>query len=215
MTCWATPPTSPNGSPRSDRRRDAARGFGSFGAGSLICHPLDTLVNPQAIHIGEGTLVAAHCVLSAGWTPDQPDLGERVLGIGDRCLIGLGSSLVAHRSVEIGDDVWTGQGVRITDMNHGYERLDVPIAQQWMDEQPVSIGDGAWLGHGTVVLPGSTIGRHAVVGANSVVVGDIPDFSVAVGAPARVVRRYVAGEGWITVDELSRDERRAPDTVRA
>ena len=50
------------------------------------------------------------------------------------------------------------------------------------------IGDGSWLGHGTVVLPGAQIGRHGVVGANSVVTGDVPDFSVAAGAPARVIR---------------------------
>ncbi len=178
-----------------------ARAFGSLGAGSLICHPLDSLVNPQAIHIGEGSLIAAHCVLSAGWAPDQADLGDRVLGLGARCLIGRGSSLVAHRSLEIGDDVWTGHGVHITDMNHGYERVDIPIAQQWMDELPVSIGDGSWLGHGTVVLPGASIGRHCVVGANSVVVGTLADFTVAVGAPARVIRRYEVGVGWVAVDE--------------
>src|SRR5215203_1404774 len=109
-----------------------ARAFGSFGPGTLVCHPLDSLVNPQAIHLGQGTLVAAHAVLSAGWMPDQPNLGERVLEIGDRCLIGRGSSVVAHSSIVIGDDVWTGHGVHLTDMNHGYERVDVPIAQQWM-----------------------------------------------------------------------------------
>jgi acetyltransferase-like isoleucine patch superfamily enzyme len=66
-----------------------------------------------------------------------------------------------------------------------------------MPERPVTIGDGSWLGHGTVVLPGASIGRHVVVGANSVVTGVIPDFSVAVGSPARVIRRYVDGEGWV------------------
>jgi acetyltransferase-like isoleucine patch superfamily enzyme len=188
-----------------------AKAFGSFGPGSLICHPLDSLVNPQAIHIGAGTLIAAHCVLSAGWEPDQVDLAESVVSIGDRCLVGRGSTIIGHESISIGHDVWTGHGVHITDMNHGYERLDVPIGTQWMDEEPVVIGDGAWLGHGTVVLPGSRIGRHAVIGANSVVTGEIPDECVAVGAPARVVRRHVDGEGWIS----PRDEPRAPDTASA
>jgi acetyltransferase-like isoleucine patch superfamily enzyme len=64
----------------------------------------------------------------------------------------------------------------------------------------VSIGAGSWLGHGTIVLPGSTIGRHVVVGAGAVVTGDLPDFTVAVGNPARVIRRYVTGRGWIDVD---------------
>jgi acetyltransferase-like isoleucine patch superfamily enzyme len=58
----------------------------------------------------------------------------------------------------------------------------------------VSIGSGSWLGHGTVVLPGAQIGRHVVIGANSVVAGMIPDYSVAVGAPARVIRTQAADE---------------------
>ena len=62
------------------------------------------------------------------------------------------------------------------------------------------VGDGSWLGHGVVVLPGSDIGRHVAVGAGSVVTGALPDFSVAVGSPARVVRRYVEGEGWVRVE---------------
>ena len=64
--------------------------------------------------------------------------------------------------------------VYITDQNHGYDDLDLPISRQAMPERPVRIGAGSWLGHGTVVLPGATIGRHVVVGANSVVRGEIP-----------------------------------------
>ena len=62
------------------------------------------------------------------------------------------------------------------------------------------VGSGSWLGHGTVVLPGADIGRHVAVGAGSVVTGPLPDFSVAVGNPARVIRRYVDGEGWVQVE---------------
>ena len=69
-------------------------------------------------------------------------------------------------------------------------------SRQVMPERAVVVGDGSWLGYGTVVLPGARIGRHVVVGANSVVVGDLPDRCVAVGTPARVVRRHVEGEGW-------------------
>ena len=61
-----------------------------------------------------------------------------------------------------------------------------------MNERYISIGSGSWLGHGTVVLPGAQIGKHVVIGANSVVSGTIPDFSIAVGAPARVVKRQDA-----------------------
>jgi acetyltransferase-like isoleucine patch superfamily enzyme len=62
----------------------------------------------------------------------------------------------------------------------------------------VKIGDGSWLGYGTVVLPGVTIGKHVVVGANSVVTHDIPNYSVAVGVPAKVIKRFVDGQ-WESV----------------
>ena len=57
----------------------------------------------------------------------------------------------------------------------------------------MSIGDGSWLGYGAVILPGAQIGRHVVIGANSVVTGEIPDFCVAAGAPARVLRHHRDG----------------------
>jgi len=177
------------------RSRVAGR-FGSFGEGSIICFPMDSLVNESAIHVGTSTVINAGVTLSAGWMLDQPDLAPRIVAIGDRCLIGTGSSIVGHLSIEIGDDVWTGHHVYITDQNHDYTDVTRPISQQTQPERPVVIGDGSWIGHGTVVLPGATIGRHVTIGANSVVSGVIPDFSVAVGSPATVIRRYVEGEGW-------------------
>lgn len=182
--------------------------FGSFGQGSIICFPQASLVNVGAIHIGSDTVVNPHVTLSAGWMPDQPDLAERVLAIGDRCLIGRGSSLVAHASIEIGDDVWTGHNVHITDMNHGYVDPEIPISRQHQPEAPVVIGDGSWLGHNVVVLPGVTIGRHVVVGAGSVVTADLPDLCVAVGVPARPVRRYDPDRGW-EPDESRSDRSRS------
>ncbi len=164
------------------------RRFGHLGKGSVICFPPAAVVNERYVHIGAGTVIGPQVSLSAGMVPGQVCMTDPVVRIGDRCLIGRGSGIVGHLSIEIGDDVWTGHHVYITDQNHGYERVDVPIAQQWMDEDPVRVGDGAWLGHGTVVLPGATIGRHVVVGANSVVRGDIPDFSIAAGNPAKVIK---------------------------
>ena len=162
--------------------------FGAFGAGSVICFPATALVNERYIRIGRGTMIGPHVSLSAGMVPGQECVTDPVVRIGDRCLIGRGSGIVGHLSIEIGDDVWTGHHVYITDQNHGYEDLDRPISVQLAPEKPVRIGDGSWLGHGTVVLPGATIGRHVVIGANSVVRGEIPDLCVAAGNPARVIR---------------------------
>ena len=80
--------------------------------------------------------------------------------------------------------------VYITDQNHGYEDIDQPIGTQLPSDDPVSIGSGSWIGSGAVILPGARIGRHVVVGANSVVRGEIPDNSVVVGVPGRVVRSH-------------------------
>ena len=177
----------------------AGRLFGRFGQGSIICFPYNTIFNEHYIHIGEGTMIGPQVTLSAGMVPGQQCLADPVVRIGDRCLIGKGSGIVGHFGIVIGNDVWTGHHVYITDQNHGYEDVTRPISQQSQPERPVSIGDGSWLGHGTVVLPGARIGRHVTIGANSVVTGDIPDHSVAVGSPAKVIRRYEEGTGWVKV----------------
>lgn len=164
------------------------RRFGAFGDGSIICFPPTALMNERYIRIGSQTMIGPHVALSAGMVPGQECATDPVVRIGDRCLIGRGSGIVGHFSIDIGDDVWTGHHVYITDQNHGYADLERPISQQSMPERPVRIGDGSWIGHGSVILPGADIGRHVVIGANSVVTGVIPDYTVAVGAPARVIR---------------------------
>jgi acetyltransferase-like isoleucine patch superfamily enzyme len=181
--------------PRSRR----ARRFGAFGEGSVICFPPAAIVNERYIRIGAGTMFGPGITLSAGIVPGQQMVSDPVVRVGDRCLIGKGSGIVGHLSIEIGDDVWTGHFVYITDQNHGYEDPVEPISRQVQPERPVVIGDGSWLGHGTVVLPGARIGRHVVVGAGSVVTGELPDHCVAAGAPARPIRRYVDPDGWVEV----------------
>lgn len=173
-----------------------ARAFGKFGPGSLILFPITTIFNEKYIHIGSETMIGEHVALSAGMMPGQVCLTDPVVRIGDRCLIGRGSGIVGHLSIDIGNDVWTGHHVYITDQSHGYEDVSLPISLQSQPEKPVVIGEGSWLGHGVVVLPGAKIGKHVAVGANSVVTGELPDFCVAVGAPARVIRQYTPESGW-------------------
>ncbi len=174
----------------------AGREFAGFGSGSLIAFPVGALFGQAWMEIGAGTLIGSHVSLSAGMVPGQ-DLGERtVLRIGDGCVIGRGSHIVAHYSVDIGADVFTGPNVYITDQNHSYADPDTPIGRQWPSNTAVSIGPGSWLGAGSIVLPGAVIGRNVVVAAGSVVRGQVPDRSVVAGVPARVVRQYVPGNGW-------------------
>ncbi|MBO9521146.1 MAG: acyltransferase [Nocardioidaceae bacterium] len=150
-----------------------------------------------SIHLGENTLVGAHCTLLVGYAPDDPDVPARGLVIGDRCVIGAGSILTAHSCIEIGDDVWFGRDVFVSDASHGYQDPETPIGLQLGAHQPVRVGAGTWVGHGAIILPGASIGRNVVVGAGSVVRGEIPDHAVVAGVPAKVVRRLEPGLGWV------------------
>jgi acetyltransferase-like isoleucine patch superfamily enzyme len=173
-----------------------AQRFGAFGEGSAMGFPPGIVFNERWIRIGSHTLIGAHVSISAGMAPGQEMVSDPVVSIGDRTLIGQGSYIVGHFCIEIGDDIQTGPYVYITDQNHTYEDPDVPIGRQWPVESSVHIGSGSWLGAGVIVLPGSRIGRNVAVGAGSVVKGVIPDHCLAVGSPAKVVKRYEPGSGW-------------------
>ena len=177
---------------------DSAEGrrFAAFGPRSLLAFPTGAIYGERWITIGDGTMVAGYTTVCAGMAPGH-DLGaDPVLRIGDRCVIGRGSHIIAHHSIDIGDDVYTGPYVYITDQNHSYADPDQPIGAQWPVNKAVRIGAGSWLGTGAVILPGSAIGRNVVVAAGAVVRGEVPDQCVVAGIPARVVREYVPGSGW-------------------
>jgi carbonic anhydrase/acetyltransferase-like protein (isoleucine patch superfamily) len=176
----------------------AGRRFASFGAGSVMAFPPGTVFGEGSIAIGADVVIGALVTMSAGMVPGQ-DLGPApLLRIGDRCVIGRGTHIVAHQSVDIGEDVFTGPYVYITDQNHGYLDPDMPIGRQFPVNKPVRIGAGSWLGTGAIVLPGASIGRNVVVAGGSVVRGAVPDHSVVAGVPARVVRAYLPGDGWVS-----------------
>ena len=112
-------------------------------------------------------------------------------------MLGTRTTITAHERIEIGDAVFFGQNVFVTDASHGYQDPGLPIGRQWGPHQPVSIGAGTWVGHGAVILPGARIGRNVVVAAGAVVRGTVEDFAVVAGSPARVVRRLEPGVGWV------------------
>ena len=174
----------------------AGQKFASFGPGSMLAFPFGSIFGERWIVVGSGTLIGTHVTMTAGLVPGH-DLGAApVLRIGDRCVIGRGSHIIAHHSIQIGDDVYTGPYVYITDQNHGYADPEVPIGRQLPRNTSVSIGAGTWLGAGAIILPGACIGSNVVVAAGSVVRGQVPDRCVVAGVPAKVVREYVAGNGW-------------------
>ncbi len=194
-----------------DRR---ARRFGSFGDGSIIAFPPGAIYNERWIRIGSQTMIGPNVSLTAGMAPGQKMVSDPVVSIGDRTLIGQGSYIVGHFNIEIGDDIQTGPYVYITDQNHTYSDPETPIGRQWPVEAGVSIGSGSWLGTGVVVLPGARIGRNVAVGAGSVVVGELPDHCVAVGVPARVIKQYVEGDGWVATAGQPETDSRHSSNIR-
>jgi acetyltransferase-like isoleucine patch superfamily enzyme len=175
----------------------AGEAFGRLGRGSSIGFPVATLMNPGSMHIGEDVLVGRHVTLSVGYGVHDQRRLPRGLVIGDRSVIGARSSIVAHESIEIGKDVWFGQAVFVSDASHGYQDHERPIGLQFGEHHPVRIGDGCWIGHGAVLLPGTTLGRNVVVAAGAVVRGTVADHAIVGGSPARVLRRFEPGLGWV------------------
>ena len=174
-----------------------ARRFGAFGRGSALLYPLGVIYNERYLRIGENTMVGPNTAITAGMAPTQVMASDPVVSIGSRCIIGRGSHIVGHWSIEIGDDIQTGPYVYITDQNHSYLDPDQPIGRQWPTEAAVRIGAGSWLGANVTILPGTVLGTNTVVAAGAVVTGEFPDHCVLGGVPAKILRRYVPGEGWI------------------
>lgn len=156
-----------------------------FGSKSLIYKPL---------HVQGGIKIGSRVQIHyQSWIEANPLTGakEARLEIGDGCIIGHFNEIYATKSIIIENDVLTADRVYISDNLHGYENPDIPIHKQRVIQNGdgVRIGEGSWLGVGVAVI-GANIGKHCVIGANAVVTHNIPDYSVAVGIPAKVIKRY-------------------------
>lgn len=112
------------------------------------------------------------------------------LSIGKDCVFGYNNHITCVRKVTIGNFVLTANNVYISDNLHEYEDVAKPIIQQPVRfKRAVEIGDGAWIGENVSII-GASVGKNSVIGANSVVTRDVPDYSVGVGAPAVVIRKF-------------------------
>jgi acetyltransferase-like isoleucine patch superfamily enzyme len=108
--------------------------------------------------------------------------------IGDRTIIGISNVIIGP--VRIGNDVMFAQNVVLSGMNHQYERIDISPTIQDITTNRITIEDNVWIGANSVVIPGISIGKHAVVGAGSVVTKDVAPYTVVVGNPAKAVKKY-------------------------
>ena len=125
------------------------------------------------VHIGDGNAIRCH---------------EGSLRIGDKVVFGKDNTVNCYLDVEIGAATIVADWVYITDFDHRTSDITIPIKDQGIVKTPVRIGPDCWIGTKVSVLRGTRIGRGSVLGAHAVVRGDIPEYSIAVGVPARVVR---------------------------
>ncbi len=158
----------------------------SFHHTSRVCRP-----RASRISLGNSVSLREYAWLSVA--TEDPS-GEPTIVLEDNCHVGFGSIISAKNRVYLERDVLVGQMVLIVDHNHAYEDINVPVIDQGITEGgTVRIGQGSWIGHGaSIICPRGelTIGRNCVIAANSMVVRSIPDYSVAAGSPATIIRQY-------------------------
>lgn len=162
--------------------------FGAMGKGCQIMLPFKS-GNAKDIYLGENVYICG-----GAWIDCFKQYGEQKwqpkLVIEDGVYIGHRSHIMVVGEMRIGKNALIADKVYISDNLHGFEDVNQPIMPQPLKHAPVTIEDEAWIGENVCVLPGVTIGKHSVIGSNSVVSRSIPPYSVAVGSPARVIRQY-------------------------
>lgn len=179
--------------------------FGSMGSRTIIRNPI-MLQNTRYMHLGDSVLFLH---------------GARLEGITERygcvfqpkVIIGSGSSfqqnfhLTCAQEIIIGKKVAVTENVGVFDIWHPYEDITHAIVEQPLRTAPVYIGDETLIGMGAVIHPGVSIGKHCVIGANSVVTKSIPDYCVAVGVPAKVIRQYNGALGkWVSYKQSGSED---------
>ncbi len=166
--------------------------FKSLGRGSIIRNPM-LIANPDCISIGERVSIRDGVRLEAvkdgfGRTPE--------MAIGTGTYIEQNVQIVCHNRIVIGRDVAIAGACAIVDVNHPFREIRIPgsVANRIADEDSyVEIGDRVFIGYGSVVLPNVRIGQYAVVGANSVVTEDVPEYAIVAGVPASLKSRIKVG----------------------
>ena len=157
------------------------------GKGSRICSAVRMDVLPfNNFSLGSNSTIEDFSVVNNG-------VGDVVIGHDTR----IGLSNVVIGPVQIGDNVMFAQNVVLSGLNHGYEDINTPPSLQKVTTSKITICDEVWIGANAVITAGVRIGKHSIIGAGSVVTKDVPDHCIAVGNPARVVKKYnFTTENW-------------------
>jgi len=141
----------------------ASRRIAKIGKGSNI-HPTVILRQPERITIGQNCSINHNNIFQAG---------KRIA------------------TITLGNNVLTAANVMFIAYRHGYDNLNEPIMYQDCYDASIVVGDDVWIGHGATILPGVNIGRGCIIGAGAIVNKDLPDYSIAVGVPAKVIKSRI------------------------
>ncbi len=171
----------------------------------VICHP-ELIFIGDDVSLGHGTFLVAQTgypAFASGAAQIQqfPNGSKPKITIGNRVTATANLQIAAMSEIVIEDDVLFASNINMTDGLHGYENACEPYASQRMFRiAPIRINRGCWIGQNVVILPGVTIGEMSIVGANSVVTRSLPDRCIAVGSPARVIKKWEEGAGeWVCI----------------
>lgn len=162
--------------------------FGSIGKRTIIRAPI-LLQNTRYVHVGDNVIIWHGARLEVVTERYGHTFQPKVI-IGDGASFQQNFHLACAQEIIIGKKVAITENVGIFDIWHPYEDVTCAIVEQPLHTAPVCIGDETLIGMGAIIHPGVKIGKHCVIGANSVVTKSIPDYSVAVGIPARVIKKY-------------------------
>ena len=178
--------------------------FASFGRNVYVFEGVE-FYTPELIELGDDTIIQRHSYLAAR-ASEPAGSGSRLV-VGNGSNIGPRNHIFAHTRIEIGNKVLTAPNVFISDCTHEFTDPDTAILdQETRLVAPTKVGDHSWIGHGSAVI-GCQVGRHCVVGSNSVVLSDLPDYSVAVGSPARVIKHYdPARQEWVRASHAPEEQ---------
>jgi acetyltransferase-like isoleucine patch superfamily enzyme len=154
--------------------------FHKRGLGSVIRRRTRMDVFPyNKFILGKNSIVEEYSTVNNG-------VGDVI--IGDGTIIGLSNVIIGP--VHIGNNVMLAQNIVVSGLNHSFEDVSISPSHQKVTCREIVISDDVWIGANCVLTAGITIGKHTVVGAGSVVTKNLPDYCVAVGNPARVIKRY-------------------------
>lgn len=172
--------------------------LGSIGYKTYIPQSVDFEM-PENIYIGNMVNIGRLSWLAAN---PQNVNSTCSLIIGDSTIIGSDAHIYCSSKIEIGNNVLIAKRVYISDNLHSYSDIHTPILYQPLRQlKNVYVGEGAWIGENVCII-GADIGKQSVIGSNSVVTNSIPDYCVAVGAPARIVKRYsFEKQSWVKTDK--------------